>query len=385
MRPEILETQLRLGSFVIPLLLLVSACQQAKAPDTARAMPGVTTATDFSGANLKDTTEDRTYVAPGEDLAKSAGAGMIGKPAPLAVMQTIDGKTIDLGQSYGKKPVYIKFWATWCVPCRQQMPAFEKRFERQGDKMQIVALNIGLSDDLQSIKAFREKYGIKMPIVMDDGRMAQLFNLRVTPQHVLIGRDARFAYFGHAENQALDDAIVHVLAEPVSSGPLLNAVAAPSGSAGYKVGDVVAGLAATTTGGARVSLAGAGPDRLRAVMFFSSWCEWYLEKSRPGTAKACARARETVARMAADTSVKVDWLGVAGGPWATAQDLADYTAKHRITIPLALDQGGALFRAFGIRDIPTIAVIDHQGRIVRLLRPDEPDLAAAIRAARTAA
>ena len=104
--------------------------------------------------------------------------------------------------------------------CRQQMPAFEKRYETLGDKVQIVALNIGLSDDLQSIKTFREKYGIKMPIVMDDGRMAQLFNLRVTPQHVLIGRDGRFAYFGHAENHALDDAIVHVLAEPASSAPI---------------------------------------------------------------------------------------------------------------------------------------------------------------------
>ena len=145
----------------------------------------------------------------------------------------------------------------------------------------------------------------------------------------------------------------------------------------------MSGALATTTGGTGVPLR-ASLGRLRAVVFFSSWCEWYLEKSRPGTAQACARTREQVAKLAADKTSNTDWLGIAGGPWTTAQDLSDYTNKHHITIPLALDRGGTLFRAFGIRDIPTIAVIDSQGRIVRLVRPDEPDLAGAIKAARTA-
>lgn len=374
--------------YAMLLLLLASACHQS--PSTSQAEPANAsaeaagnTATDFSAVNLNDTTEDPSYAAPGEDLARAAGAEAIGKPAPVAIMKTIDGETIDLGKIYGKKPVYIKFWATWCVPCRQQMPAFQKLYETLGDKIQFVALDIGLSDDLASIRTFRQKYGIKMPIVMDDGHLAQLLNLRVTPQHVLIGRDARFAYFGHADNKDLSDAIQRVLAEPATAAatPLAQAAVAERS---YKLGDVVSGLSATTTDGAKVPLAGA-PGRLRGVLFFSSWCEWYLEKSRPGTSKACARARVAIEKLAADRGLGVDWVGVAGGPWATAQDLADYRKNHKITIPLALDTAGSLFRAFGIRDIPTIVLIDNAGKIVRIISPAEADLDRAVRATKAGA
>ena len=369
-------------------LLLASACQQS--PSTSQAEPTnasaeavENTATDFSAVNLSDTTEDPAYAAPGEDLARAAGADAIGKPAPVAIMKTIDGETIDLGKIYGKKPVYIKFWATWCVPCRQQMPAFQKLYETLGDKIQFVALDIGLSDDLASIRTFRQKYGIKMPIVMDDGHLAQLLNLRVTPQHVLIGRDARFAYFGHADNKDLSDAVQRVLAQPATSAaPLAQAAVAERS---YKVGDVVSGLSTTTMSGSKVALAGAAPGRLRGVLFFSSWCEWYLEKSRPVTAKACARARVAIEKLAADRGLGVDWVGVAGGPWSTAQDLADYRKNNKVTIPLALDVSGSLFRAFGIRDIPTIVLIDGAGRIVRIVSPAEADLDGAVRAAKPSA
>ena len=365
------------------LLLLGTACQQSQPSGNATqtAAADGETATDFSAVNLSDTTEDPAYEAPGEDLAKSAGAALVGKTAPVAVMQTIDGKTVDLGQVYGKKPVYIKFWATWCVPCRQQMPAFEKLYQTMGDKIEVIALNIGLSDDVASIRTFQKKYGITMPVVMDDGHLAQLFNLRVTPQHVLIGRDAKFAYFGHAENKALADAVQTVLNQPVSAAPVLQAAVAEKA---YKVGDVVSGLATTTMTGTKVALAGAAPGRLRGVMFFSSWCEWYLEKSRPGTSKACARAREAVEKLSGkDTGV--DWVAISGGPWATEQDLADYKKNNKVSFPLALDSSGSLFRAFGIRDIPTVVLIDSSGKIVKMVSPTDTDLAGAVQAARIGA
>ncbi|MGB6355099.1 MAG: redoxin domain-containing protein, partial [Steroidobacteraceae bacterium] len=64
----------------------------------------------------------------GEQRAQAAGRALIGTPAPRLVLKTIDGETIDLGSLYGKKAVYLKFWATWCVPCRQQMPHFQHAY-----------------------------------------------------------------------------------------------------------------------------------------------------------------------------------------------------------------------------------------------------------------
>jgi len=336
------------------------------------------TATNLDDINLNDTKEDPGYATAGEDLARATGADVVGKPAPLAVMKTIDGQAIDLGVVYGKKPVYIKFWATWCAPCRQQMPAFEKMYESLGDKMQIVAVNIGLSDDEASVRAFRSKYGLKMPIVIDDGRLGALFHLGVTPQHVLIGRDVRFAYVGHADNKSLADAIEAAMSSKPGAAPAVATVA--TAERVFKTGDRVSGLIATTTSGKKVSLGKSSSGRLRAVQFFSSWCEWYLEKSRPGTAQNCARTRAEIESLVAKNP-KVDWIGIAGGPWATQEDLADCQKKHKVTIPLALDKSGALFRSFEIRDIPTIAIIDSAGRLVRLISPGEKDIAGAIRAA----
>jgi thiol-disulfide isomerase/thioredoxin len=354
------------------LLWLISACAQSRRAEVSPQPER--TATDFSTVNLSDTIEDPAYASAGEQLAKTAGALLVGKAAPLAVLNTIDGETIDLANVYGAKPVYIKFWATWCTPCRQQMPAFQQLYKTLGDQIQFVALNIGLSDDLASIRRFRETYGITMPVVVDDGRLAQLFNLRVTPQHVLIGRDARIAYFGHADNQALAESVQRVLNQPISrppvreSGPSAQLVQTPSD------------LTVTTTSGARVSLTTATPGRLRGVVLFSSWCEWYLATSRPATARACAARRLAVEQLAG-VDRGVDWIGVAGGPWATTEDLASYQQTHKVTIPLALDSDGSVFRHFEIRDIPTVILLDR-GHIVRTVGPDDGELAAAISALR---
>jgi hypothetical protein len=57
-----------------------------------------------------------------------------------------------------------------------------------------------------------------------------------------------------------------------------------------------------------------------------------------------------------------------------------YRAKTGTRIPLALDADGALHRAFGVRDVPTVVLLDATGKVARVVGPDEPDLAAAVAA-----
>ncbi|HMA50804.1 MAG TPA: TlpA disulfide reductase family protein [Magnetospirillaceae bacterium] len=84
---------------------------------------------------------------PGQARAEAAGSALLGQAAPAASLRMLDGQPLDLGTLYGKKPVYLKFWATWCVPCRQQMPGFEKDFEEMGDKIAVVAVDVGFSEN----------------------------------------------------------------------------------------------------------------------------------------------------------------------------------------------------------------------------------------------
>ena len=122
-------------------------------------------------------------------------------------MKTIDGNAIDLGRLYGRQAVYLKFWATWCVPCRQQMPHFQHAFETAGPGMEVIAVNTGFNDSLDTVRTYRKRLGITMPIVIDDGSLAAAFGLRVTPQHIVIGRDGRILYVGHLADARLDAAL----------------------------------------------------------------------------------------------------------------------------------------------------------------------------------
>ncbi|TLY53161.1 MAG: TlpA family protein disulfide reductase, partial [Gammaproteobacteria bacterium] len=81
----------------------------------------------------------RAHAETGQDYAVQSGARLLGQTAPALKLTTLDGQTIDLAALRGHKAVYLKFWATWCVPCREQMPHFEKTWRGAGDDLAVVA------------------------------------------------------------------------------------------------------------------------------------------------------------------------------------------------------------------------------------------------------
>ena len=293
--------------------------------------------------------------------AVAAGRALIGTPAPRLELPTIDGEWVDLGALYGRKAVYLKFWATWCVPCRRQMPHFENAYQSAGADLAVIAINVGMNDPLEDVRRFRDEYGIHMPIVIDDGRLAKALNLQITPQHVVIGRDGRIRYVGHLADEALDAALAEArsIAEP--------AIRAGDGAvqaiARYRVGDRLPNLVATTIDG-EVFAARSRERRPTVLVFFSPWCETYLAGSRPDVGLRCRQVREQVDALARERG-DVRWLGVASGLWAVERELADYRATYGTPMALMLDESGEWFRAFDVTDVPTVLVADADGRLVR--------------------
>ena len=322
---------------------------------------------------------DSSYDAEGKRRAQNAGASLIGQPGPVAILKTVDGEEIDLSQYYGKKPVYLKFWATWCVPCLQQMPGFEKIQQAMGDEIQIIAVNTGFSDDRDSVLAYRKKHGLSMPIVIDDGRLAANLNLRVTPQHVLIDRSGKIIHVGHLDDQELHDALQKVLA-PDAASSTQPKIAQKAAERVFAVGDHVTGLQVTTIDGVKIELGKTASGKAQALVFFAPWCESYLEDSRPQTSKACLRVRENVEALLKQN--KVEWLGVSSGLWAAQDDVLDYQKTTQTQLPLALDAEDALFRAFAIREIPSVVLIDSKGRVSKVLGPEDTQLQDAVQSLR---
>ncbi|MGQ7248198.1 TlpA family protein disulfide reductase [Halomonas sp. V046] len=318
--------------------------------------------------------EDYDLDAEGERRAKSAGESLVGQPGPDVTVTTLDGEQIALSELYGDKPVYLKFWATWCVPCRQQMPGFQTIYETYGDDIQVIAVNTGFSDTAEAARKYREEIGLGMPITVDDGTLADAFNLRVTPQHVLIDRSGHIAYVGHLDDQEFEDALRQVVQG--DAGDSDTDGVGTAGVAALDIGDSVDGLTLGTLSGDVVTLSAADSDKPRAVVFFAPWCEWYLEQSQPQTSQACGRVRETVEALAKQGNV--DWIGVSSGLWTSQQDLEDYRESSDIRIPLALDASGDVYRLFGVQQIPTVVLIDGSGRVAERLGPEDTALADAI-------
>jgi len=294
-----------------------------------------------------------------EEVAESAGAPLIGKYAPAIALRTIDGKRIDLAKLYGKKPVYLKFWATWCVPCRLQMPHFENVQRTLGNDIQVVAIDAGFNETKQAVVDYRRTMGLTMPIVIDDGRLADALNLRITPQHIVIGRDGRILQVGHLADAKLDDALKQAIAEPP----------AKSGADAERIaisGHFQAPVLKTSTG---EPLKVADGTRPSVIFFFSPWCETYLKSSRPAMAEACLNQVQEVTRISRGSRAR--WLGVAAGLWAAPKDLAAYQKDHGLQMTLALDETGAFFRAYKIADVPSFVVIDGKGRVIGRTRQAE--------------
>src|SRR5215831_3695345 len=134
---------------------------------------------------------DAGYVAEDPQLAH-----LVGMPGPSITLRSIDGGTINIVKNYGHKPVYLKLFATYCIPCRAQMPGFEKIYEAYGDRMQIVAINAGIGDDPAKVRTFATQAKIHMPVAIDDGTLGAWLKMEATPFHVLIGLDGRIAYAG---------------------------------------------------------------------------------------------------------------------------------------------------------------------------------------------
>lgn len=313
----------------------------------------------------------------GQDYAKQAGTRLVGRVAPAPKLATIDGKTIDLAALRGRKAVYLKFWATWCVPCREQMPHFEKVKRAAGDEpndLEVVAINIGFDDTLAQIEAYRREHGLTMPIVRDDdGRLGELFGLRVTPQHVVIGKDGRIQYVGHLADARLDAALAS--ARQSSASDSMTVATSPSLSGQQaapdiaRIGDAVPSMKVKTLEGHEVALKDPAGKRQTVLAFLSPWCEGYFEKTRPRSSKRCRALREQLVALGRDRSVR--WVGIASGLWASEQDLRDYRNDHGIPVPMTLDRDGALFRRFGIHRVPAVIVVDAGGRIVGQVDVDE--------------
>lgn len=113
-----------------------------------------------------------------------------GQAAPDFTLQFPDGKKARLSDWQGQ-PVVLNFWASWCAPCKEEMPEFVAAAERyQEDGLVVVGINAG--ESASQAAPFMQQYGITFPVGLDErGDVQQLYNVRGLPTTVFIDREGR--------------------------------------------------------------------------------------------------------------------------------------------------------------------------------------------------
>ena len=113
--------------------------------------------------------------------------------APDFTLRTMGGPNLRLQEQRGQV-VMINFWATWCGPCRQEMPHLTRLYEKYRASG-FVLLGVNVDDDTRTAADLAAKLGIKFPVLLDtDKAVSRQYDLATMPSTVLIDRDGKVRY-----------------------------------------------------------------------------------------------------------------------------------------------------------------------------------------------
>jgi len=134
-----------------------------------------------SGLVMAGCSNDTFNLPPAEEVN-------VGSPAPDFQLSDLDGKTVSLSDFQGK-PVLINFWASWCRPCRVEMPYIQQVSEEWADKgLVVLAINIG--ETPSEIKRFMRDYELSLPVLLDIKRVvADKYNVWNIPTTIFIDKN----------------------------------------------------------------------------------------------------------------------------------------------------------------------------------------------------
>lgn len=125
--------------------------------------------------------------------------------APDFTLETLDGDHITLSELRGR-PVLVNLWASWCGPCRAEMPAIQRIHDQYDGQFIVLAVNSTSQDSRAAAQAFVDEFGFTFPVLLDtDGLVADLYNLRAYPSSYFVDANGVISevVFGGPMNEAL--------------------------------------------------------------------------------------------------------------------------------------------------------------------------------------
>ncbi|HVN91813.1 MAG TPA: TlpA disulfide reductase family protein [Candidatus Binataceae bacterium] len=129
------------------------------------------------------------------DLGSGGGSGGVGlaagKEAPNFTLQDLNGKNVALS-SFRGKVIFLNLWATWCPPCRSEMPSIQSLYKTFAKDKDFVTLTVSEDSDVSKPPAYIKKNKFDFPVLLDPRNVVgEAYDVSGLPESFVIGRDGR--------------------------------------------------------------------------------------------------------------------------------------------------------------------------------------------------
>jgi peroxiredoxin len=160
-------------------------------------------------------------------LLRNPSSALMHKPAPDFTLESNDGRTISLADYRGKKKVVLSYWASWCGPCRLELPQlrdFYQQYHKDDSDFEILA--VSMDDDKSAADRYASEAKLPFPVLYDPrGIAADAYSVDAIPTIFVIGKDGSVKY----ANTGLSEELEFQLA--MNLGIKIVAPGMPSGAA----------------------------------------------------------------------------------------------------------------------------------------------------------
>jgi thiol-disulfide isomerase/thioredoxin len=144
----------------------------------------------------------------------------VGSKAPSStIVETLDGKSFDIGQYIGKTPVLIEFWATWCPNCKALEPTMLEVAKKYGSKVKFIGVAVSVNQSPERVKLYAEKHELPLEVYFDrKGTATDAYDAAATSYVVIMDKTGTVVYTGLGGSQNLEAAIKKALGAAAPTG-----------------------------------------------------------------------------------------------------------------------------------------------------------------------
>lgn len=133
----------------------------------------------------------------------ASAAAPAASPAPDFTLRRADGPALRLGEQRGQV-VMLNFWASWCGPCKQEMPHLNRLYDKYRDAG-FVLLGVNVDDDPRKAEAAARQLGVRFPVLLDNAKtVSKLYDLSAMPTTVVIDRDGQVRHVHQGYRNGLE-------------------------------------------------------------------------------------------------------------------------------------------------------------------------------------